>query len=99
MIIEITLIHLNLEMNTIFCMILFESKYLRISFLHDLLEVLLIIFSPFVNGELFDVDCVLFYLVDLNHSLHFVVAVLFTSYFTDVAFVPWMQLREWSVAI
>ena len=99
MISEIALIHLYLEMNAIFCMVLSEAEDLCISLLHDLLEVLLVVFGPFVYRELFDVDGVVLVLIDLEQPFYLVVAVLFTSYLADVAFVPRMQLGEGSITV
>ena len=99
MIIEIALIHLYLEMHTIFSMIFPQSEYLCISLLHYLLQVLFVVFGPFVYGKLFYVDRAVFELIDLNGTFYLVVPVLFAVYLPEVTFVPRVELGEWGIAV
>lgn len=61
----VLLIELDLEMDQVFGVILSQAYYLRITFVHYLLQVLFIVFGPFAHRQLLYVDDALIHLIEL----------------------------------
>lgn len=90
----IIFVKLKLEMHSILRMVLSKSDYLGISFCHDTIKKLFIVFSPFSYLQFFDMQNRISIFVKLSNSFDLIPVPLKSIHLSRVPFIPWFELSK-----
>lgn len=71
-------------------MVFFQTDYLGVSFLHNLIKLDFVVFGPLVYRQLFHMQHIRIMLIELIISFDFIVTIPLTNDISSVTFVPWM---------